>query len=268
VGWAKAMARPRIDLLAPNATCTEGSGNTAFGGDGTADDCKAGNPDLKPYRSTNTDFSLEYYPNKESQLSLALFKKDISSYVLENVLVQNVDLFHDGKLWDVNQAVNGQGATTKGIELAGRTALTFLPGWLGGLGVDANYTRMSYDYAKGKERLNILDGSVLPYPGMSKNAYNLSLWYDQGPWNARLAYAYRDRFFTGGNDVSGNPVFQEKSGFLDAKLQYRFNDHVTIALEGKNLTNQAQTTDAGDLFRVNELAWPGRRYFLSVSIKN
>jgi TonB-dependent receptor len=267
VGWAKAMARPRIDLLAPNATCTAGSGNPAFGGDGT-DDCKAGNPDLKPYRSTNTDFSLEYYPNKESQLSLALFKKDISSYVLENVLVQNVDLFHDGKLWDVNQAVNGQGATTKGIELAGRTALTFLPGWLGGLGVDANYTRMSYDYAKGKERLNILDGSVLPYPGMSKNAYNLSLWYDQGPWNARLAYAYRDRFFTGGNDVSGNPVFQEKSGFLDAKLQYRFNDHVTIALEGKNLTNQAQTTDAGDLFRVNELAWPGRRYFLSVSIKN
>jgi TonB-dependent receptor len=268
VGWAKAMARPRIDLLAPNATCTEGSGNTAFGGDGTADDCKAGNPDLKPYRSTNTDFSLEYYPNKESQLSVALFKKDISSYVMENVLAQNVDLFHNGKLWDVTQAVNGEGATTKGIELAGRTALTFLPGWLGGFGVDANYTRMSYSYAKGKERLNVLDGSVLPYPGMSRNAYNLSLWYDQGPWNARLAYAYRDRFFTGGNDVSGNPVFQEKTGFLDAKLQYRYNDHVTFALEGKNLTNQAQITDAGDLFRVNELAWSGRRYFLSMSIKN
>jgi hypothetical protein len=43
---------------------------------------------------------------------------------------------------------------------------------------------------------------------------------------------------------------------------------VTFSIEGKNLTDQAQTTDAGDLFRVNELAWSGRRYFFSVSVKN
>ncbi|RJG21275.1 TonB-dependent receptor [Massilia cavernae] len=266
VGWAKAMARPRIDLLAPNATCTLNSGNPQFGGDGT-DDCTAGNPDLKPYRSTNTDLSFEYYPSRDSQLSLALFKKDISSYVMERVLVRGVDLFHDGQRFDVTQAINGKGATTKGVELAGRTALTFLPGWLGGFGIDANYTRMDFSYAKGTERLNILDGTVLPYPGMSRNAYNLSLWYDQGPINARLAYSYRDRFFTGSNDVSGNPVFQEKTGFLDAKVQWRYSDNVTFSLEGKNLTDESQRTDAGDRFRVNELAWSGRRYFLSMSVK-
>lgn len=267
LGWAKAMARPRIDLLAPNATCTLNSGLSRWGGDGT-DDCTAGNPNLKPYRSTNTDLSLEWYPGKDTQYSVAFFKKDISSYVLEKVLVKNVNLFGDGTLWDVTQPINGQGATTEGVELAARTAFTWLPGWLGGFGGDANYTRMRYEYAPGTERLNVLDGSVLPYPGMSKNSYNLSLWYDRGPWNARVAYNFRDRFFTGGNDVSGNPVFQEKTGFLDAKLQYRYNDHITFSIEGKNLTDQAQTTDAGDLFRVNELAWSGRRYFVSVSIKN
>jgi TonB-dependent receptor len=267
VGWAKAMARPRIDLLAPNATCTKNSGSTQFGGDGV-DDCTAGNPDLKPYRSTNTDFSLEYYPSKDSQLSVALFKKDISSYVMEKVLVKNVDLFHNGQLFDVTQPANGKGATTRGIELAARSAFTWLPGWLSGFGGDANYTRMGYKYAPGTERLNVLDGSVLSYPGMSRNAYNVSLWYDEGPINARIAYNYRDRFFTGTNDVSGNPVYQEKTGFLDAKLQWRYNEHVTFSLEGKNLTNQAQITDAGDLFRVNELAWSGRRYFFSVSLKN
>ncbi|QJE01943.1 TonB-dependent receptor [Massilia forsythiae] len=267
VGWAKAMARPRIDLLAPNATCTRGSGLAQFGGDGT-DDCTAGNPSLKPYRSTNTDFSLEYYPSADSQLSVALFKKDISSYVLERVLVKNVDLFGSGDRFDVTQPVNGQGATTRGIELAARSAFTFLPGWLGGFGGDANYTRMGYTYARGNERLNILDGSVLPYPGMSRNSYNVSLWYDRGPINARIAYNYRDRFFTGANDVSGNPNFQEKTGFLDAKIQWRYNEHVTLSLEGKNLTDQAQITDAGDLFRINELAFSGRRYFVSLSIKN
>lgn len=266
VGWAKAMARPRMDLLAPNATCVLNSGNPQFGGEGV-DTCTAGNPDLKPYRSTNSDFSLEYYPTRDSQLSLALFQKDISSYVIERVLTRDVDLFKNGQRFNVTQAVNGEGATTKGIELAGRTALTFLPGWLGGFGVDANYTRMDFKYAAGAERLNILDGTVLPYPGMSKSAYNLSLWYDQGPINARLAYTWRDRFFTGSNDVSGNPVFQEKTGFLDAKIQYRFNDRVSLSLEGKNLTDESQRTDAGDPFRINELAWSGRRYFLTLGVK-
>ena len=266
VGWSKAMARPRMDLLAPNATCIRGSGNPQFGGDGT-DDCSAGNPDLKPYRSTNTDLSIEYYPGADSQLSVAFFKKDITSYVMERVLTRGVDLFKNGELFDVTQAVNGEGATTKGVEIAGRTALTFLPGWLSGFGVDANYTRMDYKYASGTERLNVLDNTVLPYPGMSKNAYNLSLWYDKGPINARLAYSYRDRFFTGGNDVSGNPVFEAATGYLDAKIQYRYNDNITFALEGKNLTDEVKRLDAGDSFRLNELAWAGRRYYFTVSMK-
>ncbi|CAN7468262.1 TonB-dependent receptor [Massilia sp. LjRoot122] len=266
VGWAKAMARPRMDFLAPNATCIRGSGNPQFGGDGN-DDCTAGNPDLKPYRSTNTDLSFEYYPGQDSQLSLAFFKKDISSYVMERVLTRGVDLFKNGELFDVTQPVNGEGATTKGVEIAGRTALTFLPGWLSGFGIDANYTRMNYKYASGTERLNVLDNTVLPYPGMSKNAYNLSLWYDQGPINARVAYSYRDRFFTGNNDVSGNPVFEAKTGYLDAKIQYRYNDNITFALEGKNLTDEVKRTDAGESIRLNELAWAGRRYYFTVSVK-
>jgi TonB-dependent receptor len=266
-GLSKVMSRPRVDLLVPAATCTQNSGLAQFGGDGT-DDCTAGNPNLKPFRATNTDLSFEYYPSADSQLSAGLFKKDIDSYILEKQIVRGVDLFKNGQLFDVTQAINATGATTKGIELTARTAFTFLPGWLSGFGGDVNYTRMSYKYAPGTERINPLDGTVLPYAGLSKNSYNAALWYDLGPVNARIAYNYRDRFYTGTNDVSGNPNFQEKTGFLDAKFQYRYNKNVTFSIEGKNLTDQAQTTDAGDLFRVNELAWSGRRYFFSVSIKN
>ncbi|WUR14521.1 TonB-dependent receptor [[Empedobacter] haloabium] len=266
VGWGKVMSRPRIDLLAPNATCTLNSGRNEFGGDGT-DDCTAGNPDLKPFRATNTDLSLEYYPGPDTQVSVAFFKKEISSYILEKQLVKQVDVFHDGTRWDVTQPINGKGATTKGIEITARTAFTFLPGWLGGFGGDVNYTRMTYKYAPGTERLNVLDNTVLPYPGLSKNSYNVALWYDRGPINARVAYNARDRYYTGGNDVSGNPNFQEKTGYLDAKFQYRYNDNITFSIEGKNLTDQEEITDAGDLFRVNELAFSGRRYYASVSLK-
>ncbi|MFT7775071.1 TonB-dependent receptor [Roseateles sp.] len=265
-GLAKVMARPALNLLAPNVTCTTGSGDPARGGDGT-DDCTAGNPDLKPYRATKYDLSVEYYPSRDTQVSLATFRTEIDTYVRTGIYRPSVDFYGDGRLFDVTQAINGEGAKTQGIELAGRTALSFLPGWLSGFGVDANYTRMAFSYAKGNELISPLDNSVLPYPGLSKNSYNLGLWYDDGNFNARLAYAYRDKYYTGGNDVSGNPNFRDKTGYLDAKFQWKATKNLTFSVEAKNLTNQAELSYAGDLSRPNELAWSGRRYYLTLGYK-
>ena len=265
-GAAKVMARPAIDLLAPNVTCTTGSGDPARGGDGT-DDCTAGNPELKPYRATKYDLSVEYYPSRDTQLSLATFRTEIGTYVRKGIVNRGVNFYGDGRLFDVTQAINGEGAKTQGLELAGRTALSFLPGWLGNFGVDANYTRMTFSYAKGNELISPLDNSVLPYPGLSKNSYNLGLWYDDGNFNARLAYAYRDKYYSGTNDVSGNPNFSDKTGYLDAKIQWKATQNFTVALEAKNLTDQAELTYAGDLTRPNELAWSGRRYYVTLGYK-
>ncbi|WP_457420923.1 TonB-dependent receptor [Roseateles sp. P5_E7] len=265
-GTAKVMARPAIDLLAPNVTCTTGSGDPARGGNGT-DTCTAGNPDLKPYRGTKYDLSVEYYPSRDTQFSLATFRTQIGTYVRTGVYQPKVNFYGDARLFDVTQAVNSEGAKTQGLELAGRTALTFLPGLLGNFGVDANYTRMTFSYAKGNELISPLDNSVLPYPGLSKNSYNLGLWYDDGNFNARLAYAYRDKYYTGGNDVSGNPNFSDKTGYLDAKIQWKATKNFTVAFEAKNLTDQAELTYAGDLSRPNELAWSGRRYYVTLGFK-
>ena len=265
-GWGKVMARPALNLLAPNVTCTTGSGAVSRGGDGT-DDCTAGNPDLKPYRATKQDLSLEWYPNRDTQLSLALFRTNIDTYVRTGIYQPQVNFYGDGRLFDVTQPINGKGARTQGLELAGRTPLSFLPGWLSGFGVDANVTRMNFSYAAGNELISPLDNSVLPYPGLSKLAYNLGLWYDNGEFNARLAYHQRGKYYTGGNDVSGNPNFRDKTGYLDAKLQLKATKNLSFAVEAKNLTNQAELTYAGDLSRPNELAWSGRRYYITLGYK-
>lgn len=267
-GWGKVLARPNLSQMAPNVTCTIGQGSdTANGGDGT-DDCTAGNPGLKPYRATKYDLSFEFYPTKSDQFSLGLFRNDIKSYVLPaRQLFVQTDFFSDGRLFDVTMWANGEGAITQGVELAARKALTFLPGWASGFGVDANYTRMNFKYREGKALINTLDGSVLPYPGMSKNAFNVGLWYDLGLVNARLAYHHRDKYYTGGNDVTGNPNFRDKTAYLDAKLQLRLTPNFTVSLEGKNLTDQAELTYAGDLSRPNELAWSGRRYYVTLGYK-
>jgi iron complex outermembrane receptor protein len=265
-GWAKVMARPAINLLAPNVNCLTGGGDPGRGGDGT-DDCTAGNPDLKPYRATKYDLSVEYYPSRDTQVSLATFRTDIDTYVRTGHVSRAVNFYGDGRLFDVTQAINGEGARTQGIELAGRTALTFLPGWASNFGVDANVTRMTFSYAKGNELISPLDNAVLPYPGLSKMAYNVGLWYDDGAFNARLAYHHRDKYYTGGNDVSGNPNFADKTGYLDAKIQWKATKNFTFAIEAKNLTDQAELTYAGDLSRPNELAWSGRRYYVTIGYK-
>ncbi|MEO7576516.1 MAG: TonB-dependent receptor [Massilia sp.] len=270
IGWGKVMSRPLISQLVPAVNCLTGSGNPANGGDGSADDCTAtGNPKLEPYRATNKDISVEWYPSKDSMVSLAWFRKDIGSYIQPAVLYKNVDYYGDGALYDLTMPANAQGATTKGFELAGRTALTFLPGFLSGFGLDTNYTRMSYSYAPGNELINAIDGSVLSYPGLSKNSYNVGIWYDLDKINARLAYNYRDAYNTGNTDANtGNAIFGEKVGFLDAKIQYRYNAHLTFSIEAKNLTDQAQVLTAGAASRPNELGWSGRRYFVGLSYKN
>jgi iron complex outermembrane receptor protein len=266
LGYGKVMARPSLDSLNPNITCTLGSGKLQFGGDGY-DNCSGGNPDLKPYRATNKDLSLEWYPGKDTQLSAAYFRKDIRNSILNNVVVRK-DLLGDGRPFDLTTTVNHEGATTAGIELAGRMALTFLPGFLNGLGVDASYTRLTYAYAPGTEMINPLDGNLLPFPGMSKTASDLSLWYDKGQINARLAYNYRAGYYTGTNDSSlGNPVFVAPTGFLDAKVQYRINRHLILAFEAKNLTDEVTLTSAGAVGMPIEYSWAGRRYFLSLGYK-
>lgn len=268
VGWGKVMSRPFIDRLTPTINCIKNSGQSQYGGDGSADDCTGGNVNLAPFRATNKDLSVEWYPSRDSQLSLAFFRKDISSYIQNDVILPNQDVFGDGTLWDLKTSINSQGATTKGWELAGRTALTMLPGLFRGLGLDANYTRMSFSYASGKELLNPLDNTVLPYPGMSRNSYNVGVWYDLDKWNARLAYNYRDGYYTGTVDSNASlPVYAEKVGYLDAKLQYRATENLTLSVEGKNLTDQGQYLNSGSTSRRNELAWSGRRYFVGATYK-
>jgi iron complex outermembrane receptor protein len=264
VGYAKVMARPSLDQLAPNLTCMLGSGKVQFGGDGI-DSCSGGNPDLKPYRAANKDLALEWYANRDTQLSVAYFRKDITRAILNNVTVQ-ADVMGNGTPYYYTTSVNSGGATNRGIELAGRVALSFLPGLLGGFGVDANVTRMAYAYAPGTALVDRLTGNVLPFPGLSKTAGDVALWYDRGRINARLAYNYRTGYYTGSNDAStGNPIFAAATGFLDAKVQYRLSDHVTVAFEAKNLADEVTLTSAGAASRPIEYSWSGRRYFLSLA---
>ncbi|MEO8063849.1 MAG: TonB-dependent receptor [Pseudomonadota bacterium] len=264
LGYAELMSRPTITDLAPGANCLFDL-RPGFSGDADPDDCTAGNPALKPFRAKSYDLEFAYYPTDEVEMRIGGFFKDINTFILARTLIRNVDLFANGTLFDVTLPVNGRGAKTQGVEASIQAPFTFLPGWASGFGGLANYT---YSEAKNVNLFSQLDGSELPFPGLSKDSYNVVLYYDKGHINARVALNSRSDWLVSAADRSGNPVFRSGEDYLDARFQYRFNDDkISVFVEGKNLTDQAAISSAGSKVRLSELGWPGRRYFVGFSYK-
>lgn len=266
-GFANLMARPRMDFLMPTVACTTDASPDA-NGEYDEPSCNAGNPDLKPYRANQYDLSFEYYPNQDTQVSVGLFKKDIESfYVSSRTLIGKRDVYGDGQLYNYNTYINGQGAKISGVEITAKTAFTFLPGFLSGFGVDVNYT---YQKAKNVRLFSQLDGSPLPFPGLSSDSANLTLWYDKGPFNARLAYNYRSKYLVSAADNSLQPVYRDSTGYLDGKITvkpgFSWAPGLSFFVEGKNLTKEDERSTAGDI-RLTELGYFGRRFFVGMTAK-
>lgn len=270
LGFAKVMARPKpTDLIASsNSTSSSATPSCTIDKTGTEGDietCTFGNPNLKPYRADQYDAALAWYLNRDTLLSAAYFYKDVKSFILARTLVRDVDIFQDGTLYDVNMPINGSGAKINGVELSAQTAFTFLPSPFDGLGVNVNYT---YSTAKNVGLFNSLTGEELPFPGLSKHSYNLIAYYDKDEYNLRVAYNGRTKWLQSAAERSGNPVFRDGTGYLDAKFTYRLLDTgMSFFVEGKNLTGEAERSTSGDDIRMTQLEYSGRRYYVGASYK-
>jgi TonB-dependent receptor len=260
-GASKVLARPKLANLAPNITCNLADPANAD----TVNSCTAGNPDLLPYRATQYDLSLSWYPNRDTLFSAAAFYKDIDSFVIENVASFDVDLFGTGALYDIRRPENGRGAKIKGLELTAQTAFTFLPSPFDGFGVQVNYT---YADAKDVGLFNQLTGEELPYPFLSKHSYNLVGYYDKDWLNVRVAWNARSGYLRASTERSGNAIFNDATGYLDAKLTLRFPSFygASFFIEGKNLTKETERQTAGDI-RMTNYEYAGRRFYAGASFK-
>ncbi|RHW17455.1 TonB-dependent receptor [Sphingomonas gilva] len=259
--WSRVMARPKFNDLAPNSNCLfdltpEGSG------DGDLDDCSAGNPRLKPYRAAQFNIGAEWYPTRDTSLAVTYYQKNIDSFILSSTLVSNVDFFGDGRVFDVRQPINGEGATQRGVEVSGQTAFTFLPSPFDGLGISANYT---YSTSSNVDLINQLTGDTLPYPFLSEHSFNIKPYYEKYGISIAVPVQYRSEYLVSAADRTGNPVFHDGELYVDARIGYEFRlgpvERFEIFAEGKNLTGEVDRLTAGDI-RMTSLGYYGRRYFL------
>lgn len=228
---SKSLTRPDLNQLAPSETVR---GIDQSGGTGTR-----GNPDLKPYTSNNLDLGLEWYADKAAMIGLTVFRKDIAGFIDTKTFTENRSFPRqaDGVIVSgpilFTQPVNGVTAKIDGVELALQSRFTFLPeGWMRNLGGIYNYT-----YTKSSANFSTVgDVRSSGLPGLSKQSYNATLYYDDGKFDTRLSYAWRSRYLAQFSDDFGVPRFRDAYGQFDLSANYQINKRLSIQLDVLNLT--------------------------------
>lgn len=189
----------------------------------------AGNPNLKPQEGRNLDVALEWYFAKDGSLTGTLFNHDFKNYLRHKSMSET----YNGVSYFVDRPYNAADGNLYGFEAAYQQFFSSLPGWMSGLGMQANFTYMDGG-------LREPDGTKNTFPGMSKKSYNLVGMYERGAWSARVAYSWRDKFVDTYNYRNlGFNLIVDPIKTLDASVSYKINENTTLTLDGSNLLDQA-----------------------------
>ena len=235
--WTNTIGRPDYDSLA----ATE---NLSF--DGSQATLSRGNPNLKARESRGLDLSVEYYP-RDGMVSLAVFSKEIENEIFTLSSTQTLDVGRGPESVLVSTPRNAESAKIRGVEFAVQQAFTFLPEPFDGFGFNGNITWLDTEFTF----LTSAGPRVTGLYQQPEITTNESIYYQRGPFEARVSHNYIGGQLETINDANPNSDQYWKGRHLfDASVSWRFNDNLTVFVEGQNLSNTGR----------QEVTGPGRRY--------
>lgn len=217
-----------------------------------------GNPLLQPELATNYDVTFEWYSQEDlGSLTASFFYKRIRDYFRQSTVIEPLTNAN-GQTEEVavTSTQNAGTATVQGYELAYQTTFGFIDESLNDFGIQTSYTFIdgsanssgttlyggdpNNKYAQQYTFNNIRD---LPLEGLSKDNYNIVMFYDNGTFDARFAYNWRSSYLLNSRDVIAYaPVYGEATGQLDASMSYKINDTFRIGIEANNLLDEVTRT--------------------------
>ncbi|RYG31426.1 MAG: TonB-dependent receptor, partial [Burkholderiales bacterium] len=221
-----------------------------------------GNPNLKPTYAKQWELGLEKYFDNGGLLAASYFWKEIEGVVrsqltgtVPDVTKYNANGTIDGVYdFDVYQPVNASGSyDVSGIEVVGILPFSMFTPMLEGYGINANYTMLDSSLT-GQSTLGI----PTPPVGLSDETYNVTLYYENEAFDARVSYNYRSEYVEGiGYEMY--PIWRDGYGQFDISLGYRLTDNMQLSIKGINITDEATTgyTMHPSFPTMNELS--GRR---------
>ena len=284
MGAYRAMVRPRLDqeritqsvgINAANIGLGSLPQNSPFSGNG-------GNINLRPYKSTNIDISIEKYFSRGGYVSVAGYFKHLTDFVdpnnnflfdftpLLSVLTpaqQATILSQNAQFGLVSAPANTGRGEVLGVE--GTLSLPFanFSDALDGFGIFASgaYVDSTIKYANNQS---------ITLPGQSKYVGTGTVYFEKSGFQARAVYRYRSKFTAEIAGLSANPEFREglSEGILDAQIGYEFQEGalkgLSILAQAKNLTDEPFVTyEQGDPRLVRDYQRYGRDYYIGLTYK-
>ena len=230
----------------------------------------AGNPFLKPALSDQFDATFEWYFARVGSLTFDAFYKKIHNFFYQSVTPRTITNNGITETIAIRGPANFSGSgKVKGFEVAYQQTFDFLPGFLNGLGVNANYT---YIKSKGLPNSFLNGGApatasqaslgVLPLEQLSKHNVNVTAFYEKGPVSLRASYNWRSRFLLTAADViyPYYPIFNDATGQLDASAFFSITKEIKVGVQAVNLLNEVTRTS--QQFTQGGLIGP-RSYFMN-----
>ena len=207
---SKSMTRPNPNSMLPGVNF----------GDPSAATGTVGNPALSPYISKNLDFGLEYYTGKEGYAAITVFQKKITGFTANsNVTYPFSYLAQFGINYATlnptqQTAINSRGGpdvatvvltqqqnatgilTVRGEEVDWTQPFDFLLHRfnLDGFGISANYTHIKQTGTGAAPAIAV---------GVPPDTYNLTFYYEHGPYSFRLSENYNAANIVSGNNQNG-----------------------------------------------------------------
>ena len=228
-----------------------------------------GNPNLMPYLSDNIDMSAEWYYRTNSYLSVDVFNKNVTNFVVQGSTQQTINGVSDPTtgnpaIFTVSTNVNGPTANVYGVEFALQHMFAG-----SGFGFQANATLVG----TGKP-YNPLDLTVSGFAvtGLADSA-NLVAFYDKNGFQARIAANWRDNYLDHFAQQQNNSRFGTEPTFANANTQIDFSTGYTVSpqlsvyFSALNLNDATFSTHGRFSEQLLDVVDYGRRFTLGFRVK-
>jgi TonB-dependent receptor len=297
---SKEIARARMDQLAAS---------DEFGIDTTKSPAQPGttkgNPLLDPWRAKAVDLAFEKAFENKAYVSAALFYKKLDTYIYDQTILNanfasevatlpvgvpttpagstatcplnqpngpGKDTVCVGLTGPATLPLNGSGGRLDGLELSATLTGEMFSQYLQGFGVQASYSYSDSSITI-PGTVSGISESHITLPGLSKNVWQVTGYFERYGFSARIATRYRGNYIGEITDFSGSRAleFVRHEQINDAQVGYELQSGpakgLSILLQVNNFTNTPFIDYSGSPQNVRDYETFGRDFFFGFNYK-
>ncbi len=232
LSWSTGIGRPAFGSIIPNETI-----------DDTTQRVTTSNPNLVPQNSNNYDLTLEYYFKAQGMVSVGVFTKRIKNYIYTDSSQfiaggpnNGFQGQHEG--YGITTSANGGTAKIDGLEVSYQQQLTFLPGWLKGFGVYANFTKLQTEGDNSAFQTGPTSTAGGTLPGFLTTSGNIGISYRGHGFDLRPQAVYRGGYLTSNSTDPSLVTYQETKTTWSVKTRYAFTRRLSVFLDLENIFSE------------------------------